>query len=606
MNSFNKTKALVLSIVLSTMAVAIPISNLNDTNSIVSIVNAEENSITMDDLPQDYKESMDWIWQNRILDEKSTERRNLIFDQIVAGKGTLNYVVRWQSYQTLTYEQRQKMETMLYNQINAWTKWLVDFEGWPYKEVKVNIVGWAVINDSIILDKHDDEIVYTTCSTDSLHNDHSEIPAELPYAPTELSRADHFADSSYVYPENSFDMYLWGTTGFNGGAGGDWGQRISDSYILSVLDQQDAHIIEHEIGHGFGMTDFYEESKCPTWPEGSTNIMVAGWANKVTDYDGWMLRYIWDKIKDEDGRFDLSTIPEETTTTSETTTETTSETIETTEDTTTNTDTNNKTWTFDANNSTSMEISISGNPYAGVSGEYTCLDADGNTLLTNSWVMSNSLGENGNDTFNIELPTNCDKVVLTVDTYFAWNNSLNDFEDLNPDTLNITANTIPEETSTTEPTTTEASTTEPTTTEDSTTEPTTTETSTTEPTTTEASTTEPTTTEASTTEPTTTETSTTEPTTTEASTTEPTTTETSNTEPTTTESSTIEPNLLLGDVNGDGQIKTGDLLLMKKYLLGLCNETDIVKLNSDLNGDGEVKTTDLLILKKYFLGLVEL
>ena len=45
---------------------------------------------------------------------------------------------------------------------------------------------------------------------------------------------------------------------------------------------------------------------------------------------------------------------------------------------------------------------------------------------------------------------------------------------------------------------------------------------------------------------------------------------------------------------------------MKKYLLGLCNETDIVKLNSDLNGDGEVKTTDLLILKKYFLGLVEL
>ena len=556
MNNFNKTKALVLSIVLSAMAISVPISNLNDTTNIVSIVSAEENGVTMDDLPQDYKESMDWIWQNRILDEKSTERRNLIFDQIVAGKGTLNYVVRWQSYQTLTYEQRQKMETMLYNQINAWTKWLVDFEGWPYKEVKVNIVGWAVINDSIILDKHDDEIVYTTCSTDSLHDDNSEIPTELPYTPTELSRADHFADSSYIYPENSFDMYLWGTTGFTGGAGGDWGQRISDSYILSVLDQQEAHIIEHEIGHGFGMTDFYEESKCPTWPEGSTNIMVAGWADKVTDYDGWMLRYIWDKIKDEDGRFNLSTVPEETTP-SETTTETT----ETTDDTTTTTGTNSKTWTFDANGSTSMEISVSGTPYAGVSGEYTYLDTNGNTLSTNPWVMSNSLGENGSDTINIELPANCDKVVLTVDTYFAWNNDLNDFENLDPNTLNITANAVPKETSATEPTTTETSATEPTTTETSTTEPTTTETSTTEPTTTETSTTEPTTT---------------------------------------------EPNLLLGDVNGDGQVKTGDLLLMKKYLLALCNETDIVKLNSDLNGDGEVKTTDLLILKKYFLGLVEL
>ncbi|HHX56859.1 MAG TPA: dockerin, partial [Clostridiales bacterium] len=40
---------------------------------------------TLDNMPTEYRESLDWIWQNRILDEKSTERRNLIFDQIVAG-----------------------------------------------------------------------------------------------------------------------------------------------------------------------------------------------------------------------------------------------------------------------------------------------------------------------------------------------------------------------------------------------------------------------------------------------------------------------------------------------------------------------------------------
>jgi hypothetical protein len=33
------------------------------------------------------------------------KRYNLIFDQIMANNGQLNYVVRWQSTQTITYEQ---------------------------------------------------------------------------------------------------------------------------------------------------------------------------------------------------------------------------------------------------------------------------------------------------------------------------------------------------------------------------------------------------------------------------------------------------------------------------------------------------------------------
>ena len=56
----------------------------------------------MADFPSDYTYAADWIWNNRIAAEKSTERRNTIFDQIDAGNGTINYVVRWQSYRTLT------------------------------------------------------------------------------------------------------------------------------------------------------------------------------------------------------------------------------------------------------------------------------------------------------------------------------------------------------------------------------------------------------------------------------------------------------------------------------------------------------------------------
>ena len=54
-------------------------------------------------------------------------------------------------------------------------------------------------------------------------------------------------------------MYLWGTQGFPniGGCGGDWGQRLSDTAYLNMLDGSGIHVLEHEIGHGFGMTDFY-------------------------------------------------------------------------------------------------------------------------------------------------------------------------------------------------------------------------------------------------------------------------------------------------------------------------------------------------------------
>lgn len=47
----------------------------------------------MADFPSDYTPCGRLIWNNRIAAEKSTERRNTIFDQIDAGNGTINYVV---------------------------------------------------------------------------------------------------------------------------------------------------------------------------------------------------------------------------------------------------------------------------------------------------------------------------------------------------------------------------------------------------------------------------------------------------------------------------------------------------------------------------------
>ena len=60
---------------------------------------------------------------------------------------------------------------------------------------------------------------------------------------------------------------------------------------------------------------------------------------------------------------------------------------------------------------------------------------------------------------------------------------------------------------------------------------------------------------------------------------------------------------MVGDVNGDGSVKSNDLLMLKKYLLGLEDLTTSQLANADINGDGDVKSNDLLQLKKMLLGL---
>ena len=60
---------------------------------------------------------------------------------------------------------------------------------------------------------------------------------------------------------------------------------------------------------------------------------------------------------------------------------------------------------------------------------------------------------------------------------------------------------------------------------------------------------------------------------------------------------------MLGDLNGDATINSGDLLLMKKYLLGTHKFTKVSeKVAIDVNNDGNVNSGDLLMIKKQLLG----
>ena len=298
------------------MLISIPciVDAKSETDTIANVA-AKSSSITIDSMPSNYKYSIEWVWNNRMVKEGSINRKNIIFDQIYAGNGTLNYVVRWQSNQSVTLQQRKNIAKMISNQINNWTKYLKGYDEWPYDDIKVNVVGWACADASLILDKQSDEKIYTDYIYDDLSNSNPSIPSKLPVAPSELSRFDHFEDPNYSYPgglDKRFDMYLWGTSNFMGGAGGDWGQRVSDQYILFSNADGENHIIEHEIGHGFGFPDFYEDADRPPGGFPTNTIMWAGNSATITEWDTWLLRYTWSQLKQDTSRFPQRSVQDPT------------------------------------------------------------------------------------------------------------------------------------------------------------------------------------------------------------------------------------------------------------------------------------------------------
>ncbi len=58
----------------------------------------------------------------------------------------------------------------------------------------------------------------------------------------------------------------------------------------------------------------------------------------------------------------------------------------------------------------------------------------------------------------------------------------------------------------------------------------------------------------------------------------------------------------MGDAQGDGNINSGDLLRIKKYLLGDSNLEGVYYTAADTNFDNNINSGDLLKIKKYLLG----
>ncbi|WP_435233215.1 cellulose-binding domain-containing protein [Micromonospora aurantiaca (nom. illeg.)] len=215
--------------------------------------------------------------------------RNYGWDQLFANRGYINYCVRWDSSATVTAAQRDQIQAALARQYKKWMNVLAGHNGFPYTDVPVKVVGWAV--------RDRNQLQWSDNSVDIYVNDIREN------APQCSEPCGRFFNQNGQYPNcpggagRHYDHSLWLTDGFGGGAGGDWGQRIGREYFMSNLGSDNIHILLHEIGHTYGLDDFYDWDPLP----GQGFVMKAGSAASITDFDAWMLRDWWRHLKSRYG-----------------------------------------------------------------------------------------------------------------------------------------------------------------------------------------------------------------------------------------------------------------------------------------------------------------
>ncbi|KAM6532525.1 hypothetical protein FSOLCH5_001948 [Fusarium solani] len=189
--------------------------------------------------------------------------------------------VRWESDQPVTAAYREEIATTLQTQYNKWFKWLYGYDNFPYTDIKVNVVGWAVKDKSLLQGSTAGIDVYTDVDSEG-----------VPQCSEKCGRFFH-QDGNYNQcpggADRHYDQSLWLTKGMAGGAGGDWGQRLGPEGV--------GHILLHEMGHTFALDDFYDWT-----PTGVTNfVMLAGSSTTITDFDGWMLRNWWYELSRKRG-----------------------------------------------------------------------------------------------------------------------------------------------------------------------------------------------------------------------------------------------------------------------------------------------------------------
>lgn len=223
--------------------------------------------------------------------------------------------VRWESNTPVTEAQRTEVAAKVAEQYQLWFEWLYGFDTFPFSNVDVKVVGWAVSDASLLEGSTDGIDVYTD-------TDGEGIPQCAPACGRFFNQDGDYSECPGG-AERHYDQSLWLTDGFGGGAGGDWGQRMGREYFMDSISQAQMTILLHEMGHTYGLDDckFFpvplrfvatrrlrdvslnQNLTVYDWTPAGVDgfIMLAGSSPTITDFDGWMLRNWWYELSRERG-----------------------------------------------------------------------------------------------------------------------------------------------------------------------------------------------------------------------------------------------------------------------------------------------------------------
>jgi hypothetical protein len=164
------------------------------------------------------------------------------FHQVISNKGYINYCVRWDSKSVATPEIREELNASIQKQYKKWMDVIKGFQGWPYDEVKVNIVGWAVRDASL-----------APGATDGSYKIHTtKDPQGVPICDVKCSRSRRPSNYQTSCPDGvgkHFDNEVWLKDGLKGGKGNFNFQQIGKEYYLGEMakGKDDIHIYLHEV-----------------------------------------------------------------------------------------------------------------------------------------------------------------------------------------------------------------------------------------------------------------------------------------------------------------------------------------------------------------------
>jgi hypothetical protein len=253
------------------------------------------------DFPEPPANVAAWInesW-NAQLTGNISSRKAWLLDSAMKGKGEINLCVRWGASRAMTTAIRDQIAPAMERWFNGWFTALGSYGCFPYpKGIKVRLTGVAVKpNQKSLLQWNDNSVAIYT-ETDG------EGEPKCPDACSFFDNWSHEFPGCQGGEAKHFDYSVWLNDTIGGGAGavgGDWGVRMPVASFVNVLNQSSDHTIQHEMGHGFGMQDYYDWTGS-TPAGGSAMIVGSHWGDPVvTTGDSWLIRRIWKEQKAQRG-----------------------------------------------------------------------------------------------------------------------------------------------------------------------------------------------------------------------------------------------------------------------------------------------------------------